>query len=120
MGVIVDHVPHTPGDVWKKARWAFKWLLGLAGEECRDHSEMRSVFEQASALDGLHLHLLPPEQARAARQILLGVAWNVARGVSAPVEVDGRVLDPDAQRQFRKAARELITLLRKKDGGDSE
>ena len=111
MAVIVDRAPRSAEDVWQVARWVFVWLLRQASAECGSASDMRQVFEQAIALDGLHLHLLRPDEARASRHLLLRVASAGAAGELPPVEVEGRVLDDRSQLQFRDAVRELIGFL---------
>lgn len=111
MAVIVNRAPRTTDDVWKVARWAFVWLLRQAIEECGDNPSARLLFERAIALDGLHLHLEAPDDAQTARQILLRVASRAALGELPPVEVEGRLLDDNSQRQFRAAAIALVQLL---------
>jgi hypothetical protein len=115
MAVIVDREPRTTKDVWQVARWAFVWLLRQAQAECADDSSTRPIFEKAIALDGLHLHLLEPDDARATRRVLLKVASTAAAGGLPAVEVDGRVLDDASQQEFRTAANELISMLHCRD-----
>lgn len=111
MAVIVNYPPRNAEDVWQVARWAFVWLLQEAMVKSHDEST-RAVFERAIALDGLHLHLLEPDAAETARRILLGVARRGAAGDLPQVEVEGRTLDQDSQKQFRAAASDLVKLLR--------
>ena len=111
MAVIVNHSPQRPEEVWQVARWAFASLLRQAIAECEQDFEVRSIFERAIALDGLHLHLLTPDEAFKVRTILTSVASRAARGQLPDVEVAGRVLDVPSQIQFRTAAAELEALL---------
>lgn len=117
MAVIVDREPRSEDDVWAVARWAFTWLLRQAMAECPDSPPTRLIFESALALDGLHLHLLAPDDARTVRGILWKVASAAVAGELPPVEVNGRVLDDMSQQQFRRAAGKLIDLLRDSDRG---
>ncbi len=116
MAVIVDQAPRAPEDVWRVARWAFVWLLRQAMVKCGEDAATRFLFERAIALDGLHLHLLEADESRKARHILLEVASSGAGGKLPQVEVEGRVLDEDSQRQFRVAASELEALLKRAVG----
>ena len=80
--------------------------------ECGEDSRTRLLFEEAIALDGLHLHLLEAPDARTARRILLKVASGAARSELPRVEVEGRVLDENSQQEFRDKANDLVGLLR--------
>ena len=111
MATITLNRSAIPEEIWQAARWAFTWLLGQAAQECGSDLTTRSAFEQAIALDGLHLYLLEPSVAREARRTLLHVASLAAAGKGALVEVEGRVLDSASQEQFRVAAAELVKLL---------
>jgi hypothetical protein len=104
----------SESEVWFAARWAFRWLMDQAIAGAGDE-RTRVVFEQASALDGLHLHLLESEGAARAQKVLLKVAQRAARGQLPEVEVEGRVLDAGSQLEFRSAASDLVKLLQQDD-----
>jgi hypothetical protein len=110
MAVIVMRSEAKPGEIWRVARWAFSLILGAAIASSEDEPEIRVIFEQARALDGLHFHLLEPHQARAARRILSAVARRAAAG-EVPMVIEGRTLDQASQTQFREASKELVQLL---------
>ena|SRR2546430_12809973 len=110
MAVIVIRPRAKPVQIWQVARWAFSLILGEAMASSEGDPEVRMIFEQARALDGLHFHLLEPNQARAARRILSAVARRAAAG-ELPVVIDGRTLDEASQSQFREASKDLVQLL---------
>jgi hypothetical protein len=110
MGVIVTRSEAKPDEIWRVARWAFSLILGAAAASSEDDPEIRVIFEQARALDGLHFYLLEPLQARAARRVLLAVARRAAAG-ELPVVIEGRTLDEASQAQFREASKELVQIL---------
>lgn len=116
MGVIVTRSEAKPDDIWRVARWAFSLILCEAIANSEDDREICVIFEQARALDGLHFHLLEPLQARAARRILLAVAWRAAAG-ELPVVIEGRTLDQASQAQFREASKELVQILERPPDG---
>jgi hypothetical protein len=67
----VISVPRS--EPWVVARWAFREVLEHVLDKLDDELDIRAT-EQALALDGLHLNLLPKDQALRLAHVLEGVS----------------------------------------------
>ncbi len=77
MGVIAFREPEQ---VWVVAGWAFRQILDDVMDQYPDDFEMEQKFQQAQALDGLHLDLLPPEFASRIAERICRVATGILNG----------------------------------------
>jgi hypothetical protein len=93
---------------WLVARWVYRALLAEAARDFEEDSDFQYAVNQAIALDGLHLDLEEPQTAQRLLSALSSAASRIVDGSGSPAAVEGRVLDPISQDQYRKAARELL------------
>jgi hypothetical protein len=83
----VISVPES--EPWMVARWAFRMVMEHAIQALDDDGDIAAV-RQAVAIDGLHLDLLPPDQAARLARALEHTAGEVRTELRSKPSTDPR------------------------------
>ena len=101
---------HYPDQGWVAARWAFRQILDDVVSQFPDDFEMKHQFEQAIALDGLHLDMLAIEVADKIAGRICHVATGILNG-SIHSSVKEHYPDSATQEIYREGLRSLVKSL---------
>jgi hypothetical protein len=99
-----------PDQGWVVARWAFRQILDDVASQFPDDHQMKQQFEQAIALDGLHLDLLSPEVADKIADCICRVATGILNG-SIHSTVTDRYPDARTPEMYREGLLSLVRSL---------
>ena len=93
---------------WVIARWAFRRLLEDIEQRNPQDTAMSREFEQALALDGLHLGLIEPSLSQKILHAMHRTVQELLDDVSGTLK---RGLDEEGYRMYREALPELLRYI---------
>ena len=98
---------------WEVSNWAYWNLMDHVLGLLITASHAARFVETCKWMQGLDISLMQQDEPELAGPVLLALkraAQSCSEG-SVPAKVDDRVLDEEAQRQFREATNQLFTML---------
>jgi hypothetical protein len=98
---------------WQVSNWAYRSFMGSVLEMVAKESPIAKFIEVSMWNHGLDIPMMQQDEPELAGPVLLALkkaAQSCSEG-SFTAKVDDRVLDEEAQRQFREATNQLATML---------
>jgi len=109
MGVIAFST--KPERSWGVAGWAFRQVLDDVASQYPDDIEMAREFEEAKAIGGLIVRLLPPDFAIRVTAAIQTVAQGILSGTVRSGIVDQPYGDEKTVGQYRNSLEELLRAI---------